>query len=274
MLFKLELRRYTRTLFALITVSVALLMQGCFWESDDPAPVVPDADATGYYDTGTLSVDGGAVTDTNLLAMISGNRIMMTSLASSNTGTAATLVYDGTMTITKNDFTAEVTVYTDGENPVTATMTGTITEGSQIKDGTLTGAGVGNGTFSLTYSDTNSQTAAISRIITGANPLWQGSFNGSTPSQHTFEVDSANNYTHVDSPANGGIFEFCNINGTIAPIADTSLYSVDVTLSSCDITSVHLNYTGFAATTSLADTTLVYMATESTKTYSVGGEYD
>ena len=111
-------------------------------------------------------------------------------------------------------------------------------------------------------------------LVTGANPRWQGSFNGSTPSQHTFEVDSANNYIHIGSPANGSTFLFCSIDGTITSIADTSLYSVAVTLSSCNDGIVHLNYTGFAATTNLADTKLVYMATESTKTYSVGGEYD
>ncbi len=200
-----EIRRIPLVLLSLLML---VLLPGCFWEDDDPAPApIPDANPTGYYDQGTLSVAGGTITDTNLLTMISGNRIMMTSLASSNAGTDETLVYDGTMVVTKNDFTADMTVYKNGENSAAATMTGTITEGSQITNGTLTGTGVGSGTFSLTYSDTNSQAADISRIVTDStNIKWVGSFNGSTPSLHTFKVDSDNNYIHVGSPANGITF--------------------------------------------------------------------
>ena len=257
-----------RVSFVFLSLLILAVLPGCFWEDDDdPAPVpTPDANPTGYYDLGTLSVDGAAITDNNLLAMIS--------LASNNAGTIATLVYDGIMTITGNDFTADVTVYTNGENPVTSSMTGTITEGSQITNGTLTGTGVGSGSFDLMHSDTNSEAAVISRITTNINNTrWSGTLNGAgTP--HTFEVDVNKNYISDGITDNDDTFEFCAIDGTIKPIDSTSLYSVNVTLFGCTIDAVELSYSGFAATTSLADTKLVYMATESTKTYSVGGEYD
>ena len=83
-------------------------------------------------------------------------------------GEAKGLLYYGTITnISGNDFTADFTVYTDGANPMAATASGTITEGSSIS-GTLTGSGMGSGTFSLLYANTNDQTAAMVRPWAGA----------------------------------------------------------------------------------------------------------
>jgi len=78
--------------------------------------------------------------------------------------TANKLLYDGTITnISGNDFTAEFIIFTDGENPMTATARGTITEGSKI-EGTLIGSGAGSGTFSL-LNGTNNEAEDISNTI-------------------------------------------------------------------------------------------------------------
>ncbi|MCF6258052.1 MAG: cadherin repeat domain-containing protein, partial [Gammaproteobacteria bacterium] len=123
-----------------------------------------DADPVGYYiNTGTASVDDGmdgTIDINDLQAMVNGTRIIMLSAAHE-------LLYDGTITSTNgNDFMADFTIYTSGENPVMATASGTITGGSSIT-GTLAGSGVGSGTFSLIYADTNNQTTALDLVWTG-----------------------------------------------------------------------------------------------------------
>jgi len=122
------------------------------------------ADHAGYYsNAGTASVDdglGGTLGINDLQAMVTGTRIIMLSMDKE-------LLYDGTITdITGDNFTADFTIYTAGENPVTATASGTITAGSSIT-GTLTGAGVGSGTFDLLYANTNNQVAALDLVWTG-----------------------------------------------------------------------------------------------------------
>ena len=158
---QLNFRSHSTSLPMILLVLFAL--QGCFHSDDDPAPApVVDANPTGYYSgpNGPTSVSdgaGGTIALNDLQAMVNGNRIMMMSAANG-------LLYDGTITsITENDFTADFKVYTDGENPIPATATGTITQSSSIT-GTLTGSGVGSGIFSLGYAISNNQAAAISRV--------------------------------------------------------------------------------------------------------------
>jgi len=100
---------------------------------------------------GTIPLD-------DLQAMVSGNRIMMLSATHK-------LLYDGTITsINGNSYTANFAIYSDGENPVQATASGTIISGASIS-GTLSGTGIGNdgsdGTFNLLYANTNDQAAAM-----------------------------------------------------------------------------------------------------------------
>ena len=133
------------------------------------------ADPAGYYsNAGTANVEdagGGALVINDLQGMVDGNRIMMMSVANE-------LLYDGTITNMEikgdftTDFTADFTIYTSGENPMNATVSGTITAGSSIT-GTLTGSGVGNGQFSLLYAATNDQAAAVVSAWLGAG----GGFN-------------------------------------------------------------------------------------------------
>jgi len=121
-----------------------------------------DADPTGYYpNIGTASVSdsrGGIIGVSDLQAMVSDNRIMMMSVANK-------LLYDGLITnISGNNFTADFTIYTDGENPIDTMASGTIIEGSKI-EGTLMGSGAGNGTFSLFVGAKNNEESDVSNSI-------------------------------------------------------------------------------------------------------------
>ncbi len=243
----------------------ALALQGCGDGVRILPPAQSDADPAGYYtNTGTASVDNGAVGTidiTDLQAMVDGNQIMMMS-------TAEGLLYDGTITsINGDDFTADFTIYTDGDNPIAATASGTITEGSSIT-GTLTGSGVGSGTFTLTYAMSNNQAADLVRI---KDRLWDGQ--GAGP-DYAFGINAQGVLaSRFAASSDVPIFNGCEINGAVAPISGTSLYEVAATLTSCDEPAVdNTNYTGFAVsrTDSVADDTLVLVL--SNGTYSPNGE--
>jgi len=247
----------------------ALVVQGCFHSSSGGGKigVTPDADPAGYYiNTGTASVDDGAsgtIDINDLQAMVHGDRIMMMS-------TAKGLLYDGIITsITGNAFMADFTIYTDGENPMNATASGTITTASSIT-GTLTGAGVGSGIFSLLYDDTASNTEAdLARI---KDREWDG--DGAIGPNYAFTIDTQGVLANtIKAGFNVPIFDFCEINGTVMPINGTSLYEVAATLTSCDVPAVNnTNYTGFAVsrTDSVMDDTLVLVL--SNGAYSPNGE--
>jgi len=252
----LNLPKRLAALPLILLVLTSLVLQGCFHDDDDPAPVVvpvPDATPAGYYtNTGTASVSdgaGGTLSITDLQAMVNGNRIMMMS-------TTEELLYDGTITdISGNDFTADFTIYYRGEKPTesTATVTGQITEGSSIT-GTLIGSGVGSGTFSLLYASTNSEVAAISRIENGPGKTdWLGAI-GFPGFEHEFAIDNAGVLLTTRN-ATGRVFDSCDFAGTITPIGGSSLYSVSVSLSGCNSGaasegSADGDYTGFASSRS------------------------
>ncbi len=231
--------------------------------------VANNADPAGYYNnTGVASVDDGAgetIMINDLQAMVSGNRIMMMS-------TANGLLYDGTIIITGNRFTADFIIYTDGENPINATASGTILEESKI-EGTLIGSGVGNGIFMLTYAEATEQQAAnLDRI---GDRFWDG--NTREGPDYAFNINAQGLLTHrFAAGLNVPIFDGCEINGTVTPINGSSLYEVTVTLTSCDTSDVNAsatnNYTGFAVsrTNPVVDDTLVLAL--SSGTYSPNGE--
>ena len=179
-------------------------------------------------------------------------------------GEAKGLLYYGTITnISGNDFTADFTVYTDGANPMAATASGTITEGSSIS-GTLTGSGMGSGTFSLLYANTNDQTAAMVRP-------WAGAGGGV---EIRFTIDNTGSLIH-DERASVIPFKDCNMNGTVTPVSGTRLYSVSVVLTDCDDPLVNgSSYTGLATTRdgSAANNLLVYSV--SNGAYTVSGEFN
>jgi len=249
-------------------VLFVLVVQGCFHSSSGGgSSVVPDADPAGYYiNTGTASVDdgmSGTIDINDLQAMVNGDRIIMMSVANK-------LLYDGNITnIDGNSFTADFIVYTDGANPMATTASGTITTGSSIT-GTLTGSGVGSGSFTLSYASTNhNDTAAdIARIENeaGVNTTW-GAKVGNSVFEQEIIIDSSGAITS-ETPPLGGVFTSCDMNGTLSPISGSSLYSVSVTLAGCGGAGGIRNgdYTGLATSrTDLeTDDTLVFAVTKDT----------
>ncbi len=236
-----------------------LTVQGCGGSSGGGG-VTPDANPAGYY-INTGDVQGGSVAVGDLQAMVNGDRIMMMSVDNR-------LLYDGRITgISGTDFTADFIIYTDGKNPVAATASGTITTGSSIT-GTLDGSGVGSGTFSLLYDVTASNTVAdLSRIenMAGANTTWMALLGiGIAVAEQGFSIDNGGEITHVFS-GSPGIFSSCDVNGTIMPITDSSLYDVTVTLTGCSAGGGLANgdYTGLAIsrTDSSEDDILVFAVT-------------
>ncbi len=235
-----------------------LIVQGCGGGSGG----TPTANPAGYYITGTANLGddmNGTIDINDLQAMVNGDRIMMMSV---NNG----LLYDGRITeINGNDFTVDFTIYTDGENSVSATASGTITEGSAI-EGTLVGSGAGSGTFNLLYdTTTNNAVADISRIenVEGVNETWMALLANAVIEQE-FIIDNGGVITH-DTPSTPGIFSGCDLNGTITPIIDSSLYDVAVALTECNAGGGLANgtYTGLATshTDSVQDDTLVFAVT-------------
>ena len=233
-----------------------------------------NADPSGYYSSGSATIkDPGDVTSdlslSDLKAMVNDNRMLIVS-------PSTPIVYDVTITdVTQNDFTADVTLYygMDGDynvfppDPVVTTMTGTITEGSQIS-GTIEGTGIGTGSISLTYSQTNSTNSDITNVVSS----WKGAIN--TVSQIVFDFNISNTAGDIavglGSNANDGIFEGCRMTGSISPIADSTLYSlsVNMTESTCGEPTFEGDYTGFATTTDSNHDTLVTVFTNGTVSFS------
>ena len=237
----------TSRLAAFPLILLVLVLQGCFHDDDDPAPApVPDATPAGYYlDKGEAFLsDGGSGTIdiSDLQAMVHGNRIMMMSAKEE-------LLYDGTITdITGDEFTADFTIYYQGEKPTesSATVTGQIIEGLSIS-GTLNGSGFGEGTFSLLYASTNIEMAAISRIenVTD-NTDWIGII-GNSVGDLEFTIDGAGALLSSGDATSSPSFHGCDFVGTVTPINGSSLYSVSVNLTECIGGNANGDYTGFAA---------------------------
>jgi hypothetical protein len=236
--------------------------------------VIDDAEPTGYYiNTGSASVSDGAAGTleiNDLQAIINGDRIMMMSVENE-------LLYDGDLTITNNDFTAEFTIYTGGENPISATATGVITQGSMIT-GTLTGSGsgVGDGTFSLLYASTNNEVADISRInngqLVGGFPVTWGATVGGSNADYELIVESTGTF-YADMANVQGIFHECQIDfgsSIMFSVNDTNLYLISTPLVGCTDVAVNMAYTGLATTRNEpgTDETLVFMMTSGDYSFS------
>jgi hypothetical protein len=221
------------------------------------------ADPSGYYNSGSATIKdpANAANDlvlSDLKAMVNGNRMLIMSQSTA-------IVYDATITaVTMNDFTADVTLYygMDGPYnvatpaPITTTMSGTITEASQIS-GTIAGTGIGTGNLTLSYSLTNSNAADMTNVVGS----WVGSINTLPQVAFDFQIVSTAGEIDVDvfDTPDKGIFESCQMTGSISPIANSTLYTLNVsfTTSTCAKTSYAGDYTGLATTTDSNNDTLV-----------------
>ncbi len=130
----------------LLLALLSLILQGCDSGENNANPV------DYFTDIGVANVDSDAGTTikiNDLQGIVMNDNIMMMSMSHK-------IVYDGIITnVSENYFTADFIIFVEGKNPTAATANGVITEGSKI-EGTLTGNGVGNGTFSL-FSMPNEQ---------------------------------------------------------------------------------------------------------------------
>ncbi len=230
------------------------------------------ADPSGYYSSGSATIKdpANAANDlvlSDLKAMVNGNRMLIVSPSTS-------IVYDATITgVTQHDFTANVTLYYGMDSaynvlpptPILTTMTGTITEGSQIT-GEIAGTGVGAGSFTLTYSQTNSTAADVANVVSS----WVGAINTISQLIFDFKISNTSGDIAVDlgSNADDGIFKSCKMLGGIESVGSSTLYTINLNLTSCYNPEVEGVYTGLATTTNSNHDTLVTVFTNGTASFS------
>ena len=239
----------------------------------ESAPPPPDTNPTGYY-TGSASVKEANNTTTlditDIQVMVDNNRIMAMS-------DSQAVLYDGSISVTGNEFTATVNIYKNGiKETSTATINGSITEGTQIT-GTLTGTGLGNGTFVVTYSALNNTSSTLTSIETGTNGT------------HTWgcKLNDSTFYTGLDVSPSGlvstvinndnSLFAGCTISGMISPKAGAALFNVTITsITSCTNSDVNHNnsgvYSGLAVVKTVVDPNDVFPLTISNGTYSTNDD--
>ena len=227
-----------------------------------------NADPTGFYDAGSATIKNPAdaandIVLSDLYAIINNNRLMIMSLSS-------VILYDATITaVSGNDFTATVKVYHGMDvfwnvappAPIETTISGTITEGSQIS-GTIAGTGIGTGNFSLTYGLSNANVAAVANVM----KLWEGDVN--TVVQGTFDLQIINANGEIDvgfsDAPNMGIFDRCQMSGTLTSVANTTVFTQTITMIGCRVPENDGDYSGLATTTSSMHDNLVFMLSNGT----------
>ncbi len=264
-MFKIDLSRFPRNLLVLFMLSTALLMQGCFWESDDPAPL-PNQDASGLF-TGSAEINGGSIVS-DFKGIIYNNRFLIFS-------PSAHTLYDGRISdILSSSLTATADVYENGvKTQASISVTGTVITASQMTL-ELGGTGKGNGQVQLTYDDIYKRGATNGRINSSSpNPLWKGTIY-SLMSNHiteNFEKNdlSLNNYSFhsMDIPNTQ-----CGYEGEILiPSTTINIYTVlqkrnvGSDYGVCNVTTAP-NYDGFSSVVDGAnqDDTLWYAVTNGT----------
>lgn len=229
----------------------------------------------GYFDnvsnTGGADVYSDSTNTTplhiaDLEGVLKGDQLMLVSVTE-NVAYFATL-----SSLSGTTYNADVRIYKDNVPYGTAKLTGTLTAGKSIT-GTLTGAGYGQGTFSLEISAENSQQADVTNIVRISPNFWH---NIVTTSFTSFYLDSSGIITN-NSGALTGNFIFCKITGSVTAIANSALYQFQITLSNCGSTVVAANgiYTGYVTTRSASSTndTLVVMLENTTNGYAMYGEF-
>lgn len=245
-------------------ILASVFLASCGGGSSTP---VSNAKPAGYYNMGSATIKDPAnaandIVLSDLQGMISGNRFMMMSPGS-------VVLYDGMITsISGNDFTATVKIY-HGMNaatnstppaPIDTTIAGTITEGSTVT-GAISGTGIGTGNFSLTFSPTNSTVANLTNVENS----WVGDLNGLSQISFDFRIINASGAIDIDvlQAADTGIFQTCQMIGTIAPVTASAVFTLDLNLTSCGPPN-NGNYTGFATTTDSSHSSLVIMFSNGT----------
>ncbi|MBI1425466.1 MAG: hypothetical protein GC149_18680 [Gammaproteobacteria bacterium] len=239
---------------------LAMLLSGCGGGSSSSPP---PADPTGYYGVSGFATvkQSDNITDlsisSGLEAMVYNNRILMLSSADK-------LLYDITITnISGDSFTGTAVIYTDNQNPMNATVSGTITSGSSIT-GTLTGTGAGNGTFKLVY-----ESKGIAPIMTTG---WGVKIGGSSQ-YFNIQIDASRNLT-TQNGVNTGYFSGCTISGNLVSIGGTQLYSVKSTISGCTTdASFNGTYNGMATSQDAASIILVFAVMKADASHSLSADF-
>ncbi len=225
-------------LLAITLLATLGMMTGCGSGGGGGGTPVPDAVPTGYYaNTGTADIladdNSTPVSITDLQGMIYNGRLIMLSVARG-------LSYDGTITVSGNNFSGTVSIYRNGTKlpAATATVDGIINQGSTVS-GVLTGTGAGNGSFLLNYGIFNSGSVVLADIG-GSN--WESAVGGSS-TNYIFTLDSLgplNNFTKVTD----GVFAGCDIGGTVTSLSHPNIFSVTMVLTGCTNPAVNGTYTG------------------------------
>ena len=254
-----------------VMAGVVLLLQACGGGGKKTPPPPAITASTGYYDNvstlggANVFLDSGNMTSlhiADLQAMVHGNTITLVSVANN-------LAYYATLTsLSGNNYTANVAIYQNNVPYGNTTLSGTLVAGTSIT-GTFatTGTGLGRGTFSLGYSSANTPVAAISRILRD-DFTTPSSWVNSTPdtSLESFQINSAGVLYQTGS-ALDGLFARCVRSGTVAPISNTALYQVSITMSACTALEFNGTYTGLATSRTMTnlDDRLVVTVTSGTR---------
>lgn len=248
---------------------------------------------TGYYSgKATLMSTTGATDEAaaieigNVHGMISDNRMMLMSQLN-DTDDLTYLVYDGEIIVDGDSYSGTLAVYKDGLRlkvddgngvlvPVAVPVSGTIVGGSSI-EGALSGSGVGNGTFTLAYAESNSQQASYARIQTTYDPYtFEGTWWGTTmgnqnPGGFAITSNPDERVVSTDIIYYPGVFRYCEYisspMSSVTPVSGTALFAAEIELSRCNLSStseVNGVYSGLATLLSVGvmDNTLLLVYTD------------
>jgi hypothetical protein len=231
--------------------------------------VTTQNDPTGYY-TGSAAVKKEDNTDELMLddvhGLITEDRFLMFSTFEAPGGADRSLTYEASnIEINGTDYTADLTIYDNGEILRELSVEGTVTEGSGLTM-TMDGEGAGNGTIDLTYGQSNSQAAELSRIANDSeNSEWGGDLN-ELSNGHGFIVDPDDGVISNFVAPLGTVFDLCTISGNVEPIEATALYSASITFTNCTDNDSDGEYTGLITmlSQSTEDDTLVLVFSDGT----------
>ncbi len=180
----------------------------------------PDQDASGLFKDGTASLDGGALMLSDLRGFVQDDRIIIFSASGH-------LLFDGQIaTISSDDYTATVDVYEDGVlTQSDVAVTGIVSTQSQI-NGTISGTGNANGTFTLMFDALYSRAATAERIeAVGHIDPFEGPVYSSVPDVTTtnFHASDLGEYGLLSftPPAT---FNRCSSDGNYVVVSNLNIY--------------------------------------------------
>ena len=211
-----------------------------------------DAEPEGYY-TGTANVNGLTLTVT---AMAYDDRILMFN-------TDENVLYDITLnSVTLTDYSATVQVYANGDLDGAGSLKDLSLSGT-TDEATISGTfgsstGFGEGSFTLTFDESNNVGATFDRIVVTGLERWAGDIYGVEVSQGVgrFFANSDETYSAVDQGS-----PWCQYSGNLViPESSLNIYQLAhdvVEGNNCEYISE--NHTGFASIISINGVeTLVY----------------